>query len=101
MARPASARSPKAGCGNLCPSVGRGCHGCFGLKAPQPSGIAGQEGRFGHGQPQIEEDLHRTVSANLALPDEDLKWLCEQTIRNDDPCICCATHFLKLTVERG
>lgn len=68
---------------------------------PQPSGIAGQEGRFGHGQPQIEEDLHRTVSANLALPDEDLKWLCEQTIRNYAPCICCATHFLKLTVERG
>jgi coenzyme F420-reducing hydrogenase alpha subunit len=26
---------------------------------------------------------------------------CEQLIRSYDPCISCATHFLKLTVERG
>lgn len=52
-------------------------------------------------QPQIEEDLRRTVSANLALTNADLKWLCEQTIRNYDPGISCATHFLKLTVDRG
>jgi sulfhydrogenase subunit alpha len=25
---------------------------------------------------------------------------CEQTVRNYDPCISCATHFLKLTLER-
>ena len=25
---------------------------------------------------------------------------CEQTIRNYDPCISCATHFLKLDIER-
>ena len=31
---------------------------------------------------------------------EDLKWHCEQAIRNYDPCISCATHFLKLNVER-
>jgi coenzyme F420-reducing hydrogenase gamma subunit len=29
------------------------------------------------------------------------QWKCEQAIRNYDPCISCATHFLKLTVERG
>ncbi|MBF0166528.1 MAG: Ni/Fe hydrogenase subunit alpha [Alphaproteobacteria bacterium] len=48
----------------------------------------------------IESDLFKVVSANLALSDEDLKWRCEQAIRNYDPCISCATHFLKLTVER-
>lgn len=51
-------------------------------------------------QKQIERDLWGVVQANLHLADEDLKWRCEQTIRNYDPCISCATHFLKLTVER-
>jgi len=26
---------------------------------------------------------------------------CEQAIRNYDPCISCATHFLDLTVDRS
>lgn len=52
-------------------------------------------------QPQIEADLARVVQANLALNDGALKLRCEQTIRNYDPCISCATHFLKLTVDRG
>jgi len=51
-------------------------------------------------QKQIERDLWGVVEKNLHLKDEDLKWRCEQTIRNYDPCISCATHFLKLTVER-
>ena len=52
-------------------------------------------------QPQIEDDLRGVVQANLDLDDEDLKWRCEQTIRNYDPCISCATHFLKLRIDRG
>jgi coenzyme F420-reducing hydrogenase alpha subunit len=51
-------------------------------------------------QPQIEADLARVVAENLDMSDQDLKWRCEQTIRNYDPCISCATHFLKLTVDR-
>ncbi len=51
-------------------------------------------------QKQIEADLHGVVSANLDMDDEALKWRCEQTIRNYDPCISCATHFLKLTIDR-
>ncbi|WP_245408134.1 nickel-dependent hydrogenase large subunit [Rhodobium orientis] len=51
-------------------------------------------------QPQIEDDLRGVVQANLDLDDEDLKWRCEQTIRNYDPCISCATHFLKLRITR-
>jgi coenzyme F420-reducing hydrogenase alpha subunit len=26
---------------------------------------------------------------------------CEHLIRNYDPCISCATHFLKLSLDRG
>jgi coenzyme F420-reducing hydrogenase alpha subunit len=48
----------------------------------------------------IEDDLRGVVTAYSALPDEELRWLCEQTIRNYDPCISCATHFLTLEVER-
>ncbi len=51
-------------------------------------------------QKQIEEDLRGVVERHMDLPDEKLKWLCEQSIRNYDPCISCATHFLKLTVDR-
>lgn len=52
-------------------------------------------------QPQIERDLLGVVQDNLHLDDEALKWRCEQTIRNYDPCISCSCHFLKLTVVRG
>ena len=52
-------------------------------------------------QPTIEADLHDLISANLSLADDDLTWQCEQAIRNYDPCISCATHFLDLRINRG
>jgi coenzyme F420-reducing hydrogenase alpha subunit len=51
-------------------------------------------------QRSIEEDLHRFVTSHLALPEEELRLRCEQAIRNYDPCISCATHFLTLDLER-
>ncbi|MCJ7672178.1 MAG: nickel-dependent hydrogenase large subunit [Acidimicrobiia bacterium] len=51
-------------------------------------------------QKTIEDDLFGVVSRSLDLSDEQLSHLCEQTIRNYDPCISCATHFLHLEVER-
>ncbi len=48
----------------------------------------------------IEDDLRAVVERNTSLPDEELRRLSEQTIRNYDPCISCATHFLTLNVER-
>jgi sulfhydrogenase subunit alpha len=48
----------------------------------------------------IEEDLRRYVTQAMHLPDAELTWQCEQAIRNYDPCISCATHFLKLEIER-
>ncbi len=51
-------------------------------------------------QPAIERDLRRFVQANLALPDEELGRRAEQVIRNHDPCISCATHFLTVDIDR-
>ncbi|WP_397546440.1 Ni/Fe hydrogenase subunit alpha [Rhodothermus marinus] len=52
-------------------------------------------------QRRIEEDLRAFVARTLTLPDDELQWRCEQAIRNYDPCISCATHFLKLEVDRA
>jgi len=51
-------------------------------------------------QKTIENDLREFVSKYLDLPEDRLTWQCEQAIRNYDPCISCATHFLKLTMDR-
>jgi len=51
-------------------------------------------------QESVEDDLRQVAQANLSLSDEELTWLCEQTVRNYDPCISCATHFLDVSVER-
>lgn len=51
-------------------------------------------------QKTIENDLREFVSSRIDLPTTELTWQCEQTIRNYDPCISCATHFLKLKIER-
>jgi len=50
-------------------------------------------------QKAIEEDLLEFVNANIEMPKDKLQLQCEQAIRNYDPCISCATHFLKLRVE--
>ena len=51
-------------------------------------------------QKRIEQDLAHFVAQSLTLPQEQLTWQCEQAIRNYDPCISCATHFLRLHLER-
>ncbi len=51
-------------------------------------------------QLSIEDDLRHYVGPRTGLDDEQLRWELEQAIRNYDPCISCATHFLDLTVNR-
>ncbi len=51
-------------------------------------------------QPSIEADLRSMVEMWSDLDDHTLSHRCEQAIRNYDPCISCATHFLDLTVTR-
>ena len=38
---------------------------------------------------------------HVELADDELQLRCEQAIRSYDPCISCATHFLRLEVDRG
>ncbi len=52
-------------------------------------------------QKTIENDLRNFVGSRLDLSDALLTLQCEQAIRNYDPCISCATHFLDLRIERG
>ncbi len=51
-------------------------------------------------QLSIEADLFRVAEAGLDLSHEDLTRRAELAVRNHDPCISCATHFLDVTVER-
>lgn len=51
-------------------------------------------------QPVIEQDLRRLSADWLGLDDETLQSRCAQAVRNHDPCISCATHFLKIEIDR-
>jgi coenzyme F420-reducing hydrogenase alpha subunit len=48
----------------------------------------------------MEADLRAFVPGVLDRTDEELTRLCEMVVRNYDPCISCATHFLTLDIER-
>jgi coenzyme F420-reducing hydrogenase alpha subunit len=52
-------------------------------------------------QAHIEKDLRQTVLESLDMEQEPLRLRLESSIRNYDPCISCATHFLKLHIERS
>lgn len=52
-------------------------------------------------QKTIEDDLYKFIPQYIDLTDKELQWRCEQAVRNYDPCISCATHFLKLKVKRN
>ncbi|MGH0030191.1 MAG: Ni/Fe hydrogenase subunit alpha [Myxococcota bacterium] len=51
-------------------------------------------------QAQIEADLRALVPHLLDRPHEEMQRRCESAIRDYDPCISCAVHFLDLEVER-
>ena len=52
-------------------------------------------------QARMEEDLRYTLEKyGLDAPEDKLRLQAEQVVRNYDPCISCATHFLNLTVTR-
>jgi coenzyme F420-reducing hydrogenase alpha subunit len=104
-------QEPEAPCIEVDPKSASGC-GC----TEAPRGICfhrydlDDEGRIlearivpptAQNQKQIERDLWGVVERHMTLPDERLQWVCEQAIRNYDPCISCATHFLKLEVDRA
>ncbi len=51
-------------------------------------------------QKTIESDLWRFIPQVMSLSDDEMTWKCEQAIRNYDPCISCATHYLKVNIDR-
>jgi len=50
-------------------------------------------------QLSIEADLRRVAENGLDLSHDELTRRAELAVRNHDPCISCATHFLDVTVE--
>ncbi|MFZ0059070.1 MAG: Ni/Fe hydrogenase subunit alpha [Acidimicrobiales bacterium] len=49
----------------------------------------------------IESDVRRVVESGLELSDAELTARCELAIRNHDPCISCAAHFLDVSIDRS
>jgi coenzyme F420-reducing hydrogenase alpha subunit len=49
----------------------------------------------------IEADLRRVATNSLDADDQVFQLRCEQAVRNHDPCISCAAHFLDIEVERS
>jgi coenzyme F420-reducing hydrogenase alpha subunit len=98
---PAVECNPRAGSGHGCTEAPRGiCWHRYEIDAEGVILDAKIVPPTSQNQKTIEEDLVGVVSNSLDLPDDRLAHVCEQTIRNYDPCISCATHFLKLEVER-
>lgn len=52
-------------------------------------------------QRRIEDDLRGFLPQVLTLPNEQTAEQCERVIRCYDPCISCATHFLRLEAEHA
>jgi coenzyme F420-reducing hydrogenase alpha subunit len=52
-------------------------------------------------QARIEQSMYGFVQQYAELADDELHLRCEQAVRSYDPCISCATHFLKLEIDRG
>jgi coenzyme F420-reducing hydrogenase alpha subunit len=50
--------------------------------------------------PQMEADLWAIAPAAIKRPQEEASLAFEHLLRSYDPCISCATHFLKLKIER-
>jgi coenzyme F420-reducing hydrogenase alpha subunit len=100
--RPAVAIEPRAGVGFAATEAPRGLlYHRYRLDADGTIAEARIVPPTSQNQASIEEDLSSYVEGFLDLPDEALQHRCEQTVRNYDPCISCATHFLRLDINRG
>lgn len=53
----------------------------------------------GQNQITIEDDLGKYIQEHLDMDEEKLSYECEKIIRAYDPCMSCASHFLKLKIK--
>jgi coenzyme F420-reducing hydrogenase alpha subunit len=101
-AQPAVAFAPRAGTGWAATEAPRGLlYHRYRLNADGSIAAALIVPPTAQNQSSIEEDLASYIEGFLDLPDDALRHRCEQTVRNYDPCISCATHFLRLELDRG
>jgi coenzyme F420-reducing hydrogenase alpha subunit len=99
---PAVAVEPRAGVGHGCTEAPRGIlYHRYELDAEGTILSAKIVPPTSQNQKAIEEDLWGVAERYVSLPEPELALRCEQTIRNYDPCISCATHFLRLEVDRS
>ena len=100
-ARPFVASEPRAAVGHACTEAPRGIlYHRYRLDAEGTILDASLVPPTAQNQGVIEEDLRQVANAALDLGDDALQARCEQSIRNHDPCISCAAHFLKFQVHR-
>jgi coenzyme F420-reducing hydrogenase alpha subunit len=99
--KPAINGEPKAATGFGCTEAPRGI--CWHRYRLDEKGVV-QDARIvpptSQNQKMIESDLHQFVQKNMHLSEDKLTWMCEQVVRNYDPCISCSCHFLKLRMEK-
>jgi coenzyme F420-reducing hydrogenase alpha subunit len=100
--KPAVPLEPRAGTGYGATEAPRGLlYHRYSLEADGTIATAQIVPPTSQNQASVEADLTNFVEGFLDLPDKELQHRCEQTVRNYDPCISCATHFLKLDIDRG
>jgi coenzyme F420-reducing hydrogenase alpha subunit len=100
--QPTVASSPHAGTGYACTEAPRGMlYHRYELDADGTILSARIVPPTSQNQASIESDLATCITGWLDLPDDALRHRCEQTVRNYDPCISCATHFLRVDVDRA
>jgi sulfhydrogenase subunit alpha len=93
--RPAVPVEPRAGVGHGCTEAPRGLlYHRYELDEAGTIVDARIVPPTSQNQQAIEHDVWHVVEDNLHLDDDALARLAEQAIRNHDPCISCATHFL-------
>jgi coenzyme F420-reducing hydrogenase alpha subunit len=99
--RPFVSSEPRAATGRACTEAPRGIlYHRYRIDADGTILEASLVPPTAQNQGVIEEDLREVATVGLDLDDDALKARCEQSIRNHDPCISCAAHFLKLQVHR-
>lgn len=99
--RPAAAWTPRAGRGMAITEAPRGIlYHAYEVGADGRIEAARIVPPTSQNQAQIEAELRELAPALLERDRAEATRLCETLIRSYDPCISCATHFLRLEIEQ-
>ena len=91
--QPCVAVEPREGSGHGCTEAPRGLlYHAYSLDGDGMITWANIIPPTSQNQQAIEQDLREVAEANAGLKSAKLRLLIEQTLRNYDPCISCATH---------